>query len=90
MKKYEIREVGTNELLVPLDNLPKDEAFEMFETYQNFFGIGKIYLTHYEAPESEPQPSFKILRTYESKRARDYKDEYIALIAELQEMGNIL
>ena len=84
MKKYEIREARTNELLV--DNLTGEQALEMFEVYQNYFGVGSVYITHYEVP----QPSLSVLRTYESKRAQDYKNDFILLIAELQEMGNIL
>ena len=80
MKKYEIRETGTNELLV--DNLTQDRALELFIAYQNFYGVGSIYITEYAVPP--------IHRTPHMSRAQNYKNDYRLLFAELQEVGNLL
>lgn len=83
MKFYEIREAKTNELLV--DGLSGEQALEMFEVYQNYFGIGNVYITHYIVPKNKTH----ISRTYENKRAQEYKNDFIALFEELQIIGNI-
>ena len=80
MKKYEIRETHTNELLA--DNLTQDRALELFIAYQNFYGVGSVYITEYAIPP--------IRRTPHISRAQDYKNDYILLFAELQEVGNLL
>ena len=84
MKKYEIREARTNELLA--DELTEEKALELFMAYQNFYGVGSVYITSYIVPHH----TMSISRTLENKRAQDYKNDFILLYAELQEMGNLL
>ena len=83
-KFYEIREARSNDLLV--DGLSSEQALKMFEIYQNYYGVGSVYITHYVVPKS----TIKNPRTFENKRAQEYKNEFILLFAELQEMGNLL
>ncbi len=79
MKKYEIREAHTNELLA--DNLTEESALELFVAYQNFYGIGSVYITSYVVPPKTH---------HYTSRAQVYKNDYILLFEELQKVGNIL
>lgn len=84
MKKYyEIRDAKTNEVLV--DRLSGEQALDVFEVYQNYFGVGNIKLAHYEVADKP----ISISRTYENKAAQEYKKDYILYFEKLIIMGNI-
>ena len=78
-----IRDAKTNEVLV--DNLPTERALDVFEAYQNYFGVGSVKISHYEVQDVK----HNISRTYENKQAQEYKKEYILYFEELYIMGNI-
>lgn len=75
---FQIKDVFSGEVLV--DNLTREEVVKQFKVYEEFFGVGTVYIVRYKNKTRHKAQSWEA----------EYKKDFIEYFAELQLMGNIL